>query len=319
MKHAIGCNSGTDALIIGLRALGVECGDEVITTSFTFFATAEAISNIGAVPVFVDIHPESFNIDVGQVAKRITSRTKAVVPVHLFGDAANMDELMALSEKTGIKILEDSAQAMGSSHRSRKVGSIGHLGAFSFFPSKNLGAFGDGGLMTTNDDQVARACRMLRVHGSEKRYFNEMFGYCSRLDEIQAAFLRVKLKRIEESNDGRRAVAQRYNALFADCSEIVTPLDSPNSKHVFHQYTLRVPAEKRDALAASLQESGIGTMIYYPVPLHRLPVYQSAEHQPLPHTEKAAREVISLPIWPTLAAENQQEIASALKSCLAKL
>jgi dTDP-4-amino-4,6-dideoxygalactose transaminase len=193
------------------------------------------------------------------------------------------------------------------------------LGAFSFFPSKNLGAFGDGGLMTTNDDEVARLCRMLRVHGSEKRYYNEMLGYCSRLDEMQAAFLRVKLKRLDESNEGRRAVAQRYQALLADCTEIITPSDSPNSRHVYHQYTIRVPAEKRDALAAKLQESGIGTMIYYPVPLHRLPVYLKAEHQPLPQTEKAAREVISLPIWPTLPLESQQEITTAIKSCLAKL
>ncbi len=315
VKYAIGCNSGTDALVIGLRALNVGPGDEVITTPFTFFATAEAVSMVGATPVFVDIDPDSYNLNIEQVAARITPKTKAVIPVHLYGNAVKMDELLAVTAKHGIRVLEDVAQAMGGEYQGRKLGAFGDIGAFSFFPSKNLGGFGDGGLMTTNDDKLAEQCRMLRVHGSLKKYYNEIIGYNSRLDEMQAAVLRVKLKYLDESNEGRRKVAARYAEVFRG-SDVLTPTEVEGAKHVFHQYTVRVPAAKRDLVAEKLAEKGIGTMIYYPVPLHRLTVYKAMPHQPLPHTDKASEEVISLPIWPTLSTEAQLEVAAAVKSVL---
>lgn len=316
VKHAIGCNSGTDALIIGLRALGIGAGDEVITSPFTFFATAEAVSLVGGTPVFVDIEPESFNLNVDLIEKYITPKTKAIIPVHLFGTSVDMAPLQALAKKHNLKVLEDVAQAMGSEYQGKKAGAIGDLGAFSFFPSKNLGAFGDGGLMTTNCDKAAEMCRMLRMHGSKKKYHNEMIGYNSRLDELQAAFLRVKLKYLAASNEGRRDAANRYRELLMSIPGVTPPMPSKDSTHVYHQYTIRVPAEKRDTLHTKLAENGVSTMIYYPVPLHKLPVYQGMKHTELPVTEQAAREVISLPIWPTISPETQVAVVAAIKSIL---
>jgi dTDP-4-amino-4,6-dideoxygalactose transaminase len=317
VKHAVSCNSGTDALIIGLRALDVGPGDEVIVPSFTFFATAEAVSLVGAKPVFVDIDPVTYCLKIDEVESSITTATKAVIPVHLFGHAADTRKLSALARSRGIAVLEDTAQATGAESEGRKLGSFGEAGAFSFFPSKNLGAMGDGGMMTTNDDSIADKMRMLRVHGSRKRYHNEMVGYCSRLDELQAAFLRIKLGYLDSSNQGRRSAATRYREMLGDIAGVTVPSEAPGTSHVFHQYTIRVPAEKRDTVHTRLAEAGIGTMIYYPIPVHQCPVYAQQAHRPLPETERAAREVLSLPIWPTLSADTQWEVAAALRSALA--
>lgn len=315
VKHTIGVNSGTDALVIGLRAAGIGPGDEVITTPFTFFATAEAISQVGATPVFVDIDPLTFNIDPEQIEAAITPRTRAILPVHLYGQAADMDPIMDLARKYGLKVIEDTAQAFGGEYKGRKLGTIGDVGCFSFFPSKNLGAFGDGGLIATNDDEIAERARMLRVHGARKKYYNEVLGYNSRLDEIQAAILRVKLPHIDEWNEGRRRAAQRYNELLKDLPGIITPYEPPYAKHVYHQYTIRISNGKRDQIKEHLATQGIGTMVYYPVPLHRLPVYATNTCS-FPEAERAARQVLSLPIWPEIGYEMQEQVVEILKKCL---
>ena len=316
VRHAIGVNSGTDALVIGLSALGIGSGDEVITTPFTFFATAEAISQVGATPVFVDIDPKTFNIDPGLIEEKITPRTKAILPVHLYGQAADMDPIMGLAEKYGLKVLEDVAQAFGGEYKGRKLGTIGHAGAFSFFPSKNLGAYGDGGLIATNDDEVAETARMLRAHGARKKYYNEMLGYNSRLDELQAAILRVKLPHIDEWDEARRRVAQTYNELLKDVSGVVTPYEAPYAKHVYHQYTVRVLNGRRDRVRQVLTGAGIGTMVYYPVPVHKLPVYAHSNVS-CPVAERLAEEVLSLPIWPRLERAMQEQVIEALRQLLA--
>lgn len=315
VKHAVACNSGTDALVMGIRALGVGEGDEVITTPFTFFATAEAISHAGAVPVFVDIDPVTYNMDISQIEARITSKTKAIIPVHLFGHSVDMDPVMDIAAKHGLKVLEDCAQAFGSEYKGRKIASIGDGGALSFFPSKNLGAFGDGGMFVTNNDDIAAEVRMLRVHGARKKYYNETVGYNSRLDEIQAACLRVKLPHLDEWNDGRRRVAATYNELLKDVDGVVTPNESDYTKHVYHQYTIRLKNADRDAVQSALTEQGVGTMVYYPVPCHKLPVYASC-NAALPASEEAANQVISLPIWPSMDAEIQKIVVEKLKIIL---
>ncbi|MFZ5825016.1 MAG: DegT/DnrJ/EryC1/StrS family aminotransferase [Bacillota bacterium] len=315
VKHAIGLNSGTDALYIGLKALGIGPGDEVITTPFTFFATAEAVSHVGATPVFADVDAGTYNIDVSRIEAAITPRTKAIIPVHLFGQAADMDDLMALADKHGLKVVEDVAQAFGAEYKGRKTGTVGHMGTFSFFPTKNLGAYGDGGLLTTNDDTVAEIARMLRTHGSKKKYYNELVGYNSRLDEIQAAILRVKLRRINQWNEERRRVAERYAQGLGDLPGLVLPQESPDCKHVYHQYTIRVPEGRRQELQERLATHGIGTMVYYPVPVHRLPVYN---HPPGTHpvAEQLAAEVLSLPIWPQMTPEIQAQVVRIVREVL---
>jgi dTDP-4-amino-4,6-dideoxygalactose transaminase len=315
VRHAIGLNSGTDALVIGLRALRVEAGDEVITTPFSFFATAEAVSIIGATPIFVDIDPYTYNLDASQVAAAITPRTKAIIPVHLYGHAADLDPLLALAEAHSIKLLEDVAQAFSGAYRGRKLGTLGHAGAFSFFPSKNLGAYGDAGMLVTNDDAVAQSARMLRAHGSLKKYYNQTIGYNSRMDTLQAAILGVKLPHVDSWSEGRRAAAARYNHLLADLPGIVPPCEAPYARHVYHQYTLRVQDGKRDTVQSALDATGVSTMIYYPVPLHKLPVYAERRlHYPI--AEAAAAEVLSLPIWPQITAEVQERVAAALRAAL---
>lgn len=315
VKHAIGVNSGTDALVIALRALGIGPGDEVITTPFTFFATAEAISHVGATPVFVDIDPKTFNINPELIEPAITPRTKAILPVHLYGQAADMDPIMALAEKYNLKVIEDTAQAFGGEYKGTKLGTIGDVGCFSFFPSKNLGAFGDGGLIATNDDEIAEISRMLRVHGARQKYYNEMIGYNSRLDEIQAAILRVKLSHIDKWNEARRQAAKRYTELLKDVPGIITPYEAPYAKHVYHQYTIRLTGGKRDKVKQFLADQGNDTMVYYPVPVHRLPVYK--EQVPfLPTAEQLAQEVLSLPIWPGIAEETQVHIARVVEEAL---
>ena len=315
VKYALGVNSGTDALVIALRAAGIKEKDEVITTPFTFFATAEAISQVGATPVFVDIDERTFNINPELIEQAITECTRAILPVHLYGQAADMGSIMNLAQKYNLKVIEDTAQAFGGEYQGRKLGTIGDVGCYSFFPSKTLGAFGDGGLITTDDDNVAEIARMLRVHGAKKKYYNETVGYNSRLDEIQAAILRVKLTYIDEAIEGRREAAQRYRELLKDASDIVTPYEDPDGKHVYHQYTIRVLDGRRDELKEHLAEQGIGTMIYYPVPVHQLPVYK--EKSPtLPIAERVATEVLSLPIWPGIREEIQREVVEEIGSLM---
>ena len=296
-RHAIGLNSGTDALFIALRALGIGPGDEVITTPFTFFATAEAISHVGATPVFVDVQEDSFNLDMDLVERAITPRTKAIIPVHLFGRPCDLDRLRELSAAHGLKIVEDCAQSFGADWKGRKLGTFGEFGCFSFFPTKNLSAFGDGGMITTDDEDLAAAARMLRAHGSRRKYYNETIGYNSRLDELQAAMLRVKLPMIDKWNTQRRAVAARYHEVLGHLPGLVLPAIVDG--HVFHQFTIRVKGGRRDQVQAALAESGVQTMVYYPVPVHRLKLYQESHASvACPRAEQAALEVLSLPIWP---------------------
>ncbi|HEY8392524.1 MAG TPA: DegT/DnrJ/EryC1/StrS family aminotransferase [Capillibacterium sp.] len=315
VKHAIGVNSGTDALVIGLRAAGIAPGDEVITSTFTFFATAEAISLVGATPVFVDIDPQTFTIDPQQVAEAITPCTKGLLPVHLYGQAADMEPLLELAEKHHLKVIEDTAQAFGSEYHGKKLGTIGHVGCFSFYPTKILGAYGDGGLIVTNDDAIAEMARTLRAHGAKKNYYNEMIGYNSRLDALQAAILHVKLPHVEQWITGRRQAAQYYNELLQDTTGIVLPVEAPYGKHAYNQYTIRVLNGQRDRLHDELQAAGIGTMIYYPVPLHKLPVYAGTTPS-LKVAEAYAQEVLSLPIWPQMEKETQETVAEKIKAIL---
>lgn len=329
VKYAIGVNSGTDALIIALRALNIGEGDEVITTPFSFYATAESISMVRAKPVFVDINPNTFNIDINQIEKQITSETKAILPVHLYGKPAGMAQILEIAKKYNLKIIEDSAQAFGAMYygncldcenscseiaqqtiNKNYVGSIGDVGAFSFYPTKNLGAYGDGGMIVTNDEAIADLAKMLRNHGAKKTYHNEMLGYNSRLDSIQAAILRVKLKYIDNWNQVRRNIAKKYNELLIDIPEIITPKFTKG--HVFHQYTIRIINGKRNQLKEYLASQGIGSMIYYPIPQNQLPVYKD-KYQPLPISMKLAEEVLSLPIWVELKSEEIEQVVVAIK------
>ncbi|MDJ0774120.1 MAG: DegT/DnrJ/EryC1/StrS family aminotransferase [Mastigocoleus sp. MO_167.B18] len=332
VKHAIGVNSGTDALVIGLKALDIGEGDEVITTPFSFFATAESISNVGAKPVFIDINPHTYNIDPKAIEEQITSRTKAIMPVHIYGNPAAMGQIMDIAQAHGLKIIEDCAQSFGAKYHGslssgqescqestrtkisgKLTGTIGNVGAFSFFPSKNLGAYGDGGLIATDDDKIAESARMLRVHGAKKKYHNEILGYNSRLDSLQAAILRVKLKYIDEWNQGRCRVAKTYNDLLADVDGIITPELADG--HVFHQYTIRVLDGRRDSVKQYLAEQGIGSMIYYPVPQDKLPVYQG-QYSANAVSDMLATEVLSLPIWPELKEADIKQIAGKIKETL---
>lgn len=309
-KYAIGVNSGTDAIVIALRAFGVGPGHEVITTPFSFFATAEGISNVGATPVFVDIDENTLNIDPDLIEAAITPRTRVIMPVHLFGRPAEMNAIMEIAAKRDVIVLEDCAQSFGATHGRRRAGAIGQAAAFSFFPTKNLGAFGDGGMITTDDDALAQKIRMLRSHGSKRKYHNEILGYNSRLDALQAAFLRIKLAYVDRFNEGRRRVASAYDESLAEVDGIVTP--SITDGHVFHQYTIRVPGGRRDALQAGLADEGIGSMVYYPIPQDKLPVYAEVETH-CPVSDQAAGEVLSLPIWPSLSNETAQEVARAIQ------
>ena len=319
VEHAVALNSGTDALVIGLRALGVEAGDEVITSPFTFFASPESIGILGASEVFADVDPDSFNLDPQRVEDAITSRTRALMPVHLFGRPADMDAIADVASRHGLAVIEDSAQSFGARfgpdtrYAGRQTGSVADAGAFSFYPTKNLGGFGDGGLLTTDDDGVADRARRLRDHGSARRYENETLGYNSRLDALQAALLRIKLPHIDENNDGRRAAASRYNELFEGVEGIITPEVVPG--HVFHQYTIRVTAGRREAVQSALGAASIGSMIYYPIPCHRLPVYAERGIS-MPVAEALAEEVLSLPIWPSIAPSAQERVRDVIAGAL---
>ncbi len=319
VKHAIGVNSGTDALVIGLKALGIAEGDEVITTPFSFFATAESISNVGAKPVFADIESGSFNINPKAIEAKITSRTKAIMPVHLYGCPAAMAQIMDVAQSHNLKVIEDCAQSFGARYygdntrtaiSGKCTGTIGDFGAYSFFPSKNLGAYGDGGLIVTDDDQLAELARALRVHGAKKKYHNEMLGCNSRLDSLQAAILRVKLQYIDTWNQGRYRVAKTYNQLLVDVPGIITP--ELVRGHVFHQYTIRVTDGKRDRMKGHLASEGIGTMIYYPIPQNQLPVYQG-QYEINPVSELLSREVLSLPIWAEIEDSKIEQVVDTLK------
>lgn len=315
IKHAIACNSGTDALVLALRGLGIAEGDEVITTPFSFFATAEGIGIIGAKPVFVDIDPRTFNINANQIEQAITERTKAIVPVYLYGQAADVGPILELARKHQLKVIEDVAQAFGGQYRGQMLGTIADAGAFSFFPSKNLGAYGDAGLVATNDDDAAHMVRRLRTHGSIKKYANEILGYNSRMDTLQAAILRVKLPHVADWNEARRRAAHRYNDLLKDVAEVTTPYEMPNAYHVFHQYTVRVGSGKRDRVREHMAANGIDTMVYYPTPIHQLPIYK-AEGWSMPASEAAAGEVLSLPIWPQITEEIQVRVVDVLREGL---
>jgi dTDP-4-amino-4,6-dideoxygalactose transaminase len=303
-KHGIGCASGTDAVFLPLKALNLKRGDEVITTPFTFFATAGAIHNAGGTPVFVDIEPDTFNIAPAAVERAVTPRTRAVIPVHLYGQLAAMERLLPVAAPRGIKILEDACQAIGA-RRSidgewRMAGELGWISAFSFFPSKNLGAWGDGGLMATSDDALAERLRRLRLHGGAKQYHHDEVGTNSRLDTLQAAVLLAKLPHLAAWSARRREHAAYYTHALADLPEVRTPVTDPQNEHIFHQYTLRV--ERRDALQAHLKGQGIGNAVYYPIPLHRQTCFAHLGYKEgsLPEAERAAREVISLPVYPEL-------------------
>lgn len=314
VKHAIGVASGTDALHLALLAAGIGEGDEVITTPFTFIATAEAIRYVGAKPVFVDIDPKTFNIDLVAIESAITEKTAAVMPVHLFGQPADMQRIAAICEKHGLKMVEDCAQSFGASIAGRQTGSFGVSAGFSFFPSKNLGCYGDGGLVTTNDDEIADKIKMLRNHGSEVRYYHDVIGYNSRLDEMQAAILRVKLKRIDDFNRNRRRVAQLYSELMADLP-VTVPYEDGVGVHVYHQYT--VLTDRRDTIIQALQQAGVACAVYYPVPLHRQNVFASeCAGLSLPVTEAVAESCLSLPIYPELQEADIRSIVSTIRTAL---
>lgn len=313
VRHALGCASGTDALHLALAALGISPGDEVITPAFTFIATAEAIRYVGATPVFVDIDPASFNIDPAAVKAAITPRTRALLPVHLFGQPADMESLRAIAAEHDLLLVEDCAQSFGAATPAGQTGSMGEAGAFSFFPSKNLGCAGDGGLVTTNDDAVAERLRMLRNHGQRERYYHEIIGYNSRLDELQAVVLRHKLPHIEEYNRERRRVADRYDAGLAGL-DLVTPHRDGHGTHVFHQYT--VLCDRRDEVMAALKTQGIASAIYYPVPLHRQQAFADAVAMDLPNAESVSQRCLSLPIFPELDDDRIERICGVVREAL---
>jgi UDP-2-acetamido-2-deoxy-ribo-hexuluronate aminotransferase len=312
VKNAVGCASGTDALQIAMMALGIGPGDEVITTPFTFVATAETIGILGAKPVYVDIDPVTMNINPALIAAAVTPRTKAIIPVHLYGCPADMDPILAVARAHKIPVIEDAAQAMGASYRGRKVCSFGAVGCISFFPSKNLGCFGDGGMVVTDDDALAASMRMIAAHGSKVRYYHEILGLNSRLDTLQAAVLRVKLPHLAAYNAARRAAAASYGELLKGLP-VTVPSAPPAMEHIFHQYTLRVPG--RDALASHLKEKGIPHAVYYPVPLHLQKAFAMSGGKPgdFPETEKAAADVISLPMHTELTGEHLRHITGAIR------
>lgn len=318
VEYAVGVANGTDALALSLDALGIGPGDEVITSPFTFYATAESISRLGATPVFVDIDPQTYNIDASQIEEKITQRTKAIIPVHIFGQPAEMDAINEIALKHGIKVIEDACQAIGAKYRGRKVGSLGDVACFSFFPSKNLGGAGDGGIVVTDDKELADKIRALRQHGSTKKYYHSLIGYNSRLDAIQAAIILVKLKYIDKWNEARREKALYYNELFAG-TDVLTPVESEHVKHVYHLYIIRVP--NRVDVECVLKSAGIGHGVYYPVPLHLQDVYKDLGYHEgdLPLSEAASHETLAIPLFPELKIEDMNTIAELVKQTVAGL
>jgi len=314
-NHAVGCASGSDALVLALLALDVGPGDEVIVPTFTFFASAGAVIRVGATPVFADIDPVSYNLTAAEIERVATSRTKAVMPVHLFGQVAEMDAITAVCRDRGIRIVEDAAQSIGAKYQGERVGRTGgDIATFSFFPSKNLGCMGDGGMCVTQDEELAEKMRILRNHGAEPKYYHKLIGVNSRLDAMQAAALSVKLKYLEEWHAGRRANAADYDARLAGCAAISTPRIKPDCWSIYNQYTIRQTQGRRDALVVGLKERNVGCEIYYPVPLHLQECFAYLGCRPgdLPEAEAAAREVLSIPIYPELTEAQRDEVVAAL-------
>lgn len=316
-RHAIGCASGSDALLLALMALDIRAGDEVITTPYSFFATAGSIARLGARPRFVDIRADDFNLDARQIESAINERTRAVMPVHLYGQCAAMDSMMEICARHRVPVIEDAAQAIGAEDAGRRAGAIGQIGCFSFYPTKNLGAAGDAGMLTTGDDALAERLRSLRVHGERTKYHHAQVGINSRLDTLQAAVLRVKLPYLDDWSAARAANAARYREMFADAGlleEISLPPERAGARHIYNQFVIRVPRGRRDALREHLRERGVGTEIYYPVPLHLQECFQYLGHRAgdFPEAERAARETLALPIYPELTEEQQQYVVSSV-------
>lgn len=312
VKYAIGVASGTDALLIALRAAGVGPGDEVIIPAYSFFATAGTVLSAGAKPVFVDIHPETYLIDVRKIEAAVTPKTKAIIPVHLYGQPADMDEIIALARKHKLKVVEDNAQAIGAEYKGKKTAALGDAGCLSFFPSKNLGGYGDGGMIVTDDEKIAEQSRMLRVHGWKKKYFPEMLGYNSRLDELQAAILRVKLRHLDEWNERRGAIAALYSQAFKKL-DLCTPVTGPDRKHVYHLYVISF--QQRDRVQQQLKEAGIASDVYYPQPLHlaspcRVLGYKEGQ---FPVSEQASQNLLAIPLYPELSNTQIEEVMDAVQ------
>jgi dTDP-4-amino-4,6-dideoxygalactose transaminase len=321
VARAVGCASGTDALLLPLLARGIGPGDEVITTPYSFFATAGSIWRTGAKPIFVDIEPDTYNIDPKRIEAAITQRTRAIIPVHLYGQTADMDRIGQIARDYRLFLLEDAAQAIGAIHRGQSAGSLGDAAALSFYPSKNLGGFGDGGMILTNDAALARTMARLRVHGMEPKYHHHDVGFNSRLDALQAAVLRVKLRHLDLWTLKRREAAERYRGLFEAhrlTQLIALPCEDAANVHVFNQYVIRVPATVRDPLRQYLTERQIGTEIYYPIPLHLQPCFAALGHQTgdFPIAESAARETLALPLFPELTDEQQRAVVVAIRHFL---
>lgn len=317
VKHAIGVANGSDALILALRACGIGEGDEVITVPHTFISTTEAITHVGGKIVFVDIDPKTYTIDVSKIEEKITKKTKAIIPVHLYGQPADMDPIMRLAEKYNLRVIEDAAQAHGAKYKGGKVGSIGDAGCFSFYPGKNLGAYGDAGMITTNNEEIANRIKMLRNHGRlTAKYEHEIEGYSSRLDNLQAAILRVKLKYLNKWNDMRRRNAKKYNELLNNIGGIITPYEADYAKHVYHLYVIRTE-KRRDKLREELKSKGIATGIHYPIPLHLQPAYNylGCKSGDFPITEECSKDILSLPMFAELTEEKINTITNLINDC----
>jgi dTDP-4-amino-4,6-dideoxygalactose transaminase len=317
VKHSVGVASGTDAIVIALRALGIGQGDEVIVPAYTFFATAGAVMLVGAKPVFVDIYPNTYCLNIQQVEDRITPKTKAILPVHLYGHPANMAPLLDIAHVHDLKVIEDNAQAFGAEYQGKKTGSMGDVGCLSFFPTKNLGGYGDGGMVVTNDDGLAARVRMLRTHGWKKKYFPEILGYNSRLDEMQAAILRVKLRHVDAWNKQRRAIAHQYTAQISRMG-IIIPQEDPYARHVYHLYTVRFA--DRDRVQSELKNAGITSDVYYPRPPHLADPCRPFGYQPgdFPVAEQASREALSIPLYPEMSEEQIHFVLESIQRILEK-
>ena len=318
VKHAIGVSSGTDAILLALMACGIKDGDEVITAPFTFFATAGSIARLGAVPVFVDIDPSTYNIDVNKISIAVNRKTKAILPVHLYGQCADMDVILEIANANGLKVIEDAAQAIGATYKGKNAGTIGNIGCFSFYPSKNLGGYGDGGLITTNDDKLAEFIKLLRVHGAKPKYYHSYVGINARLDAIQAAVLSVKLKYLSEWSESRRMIASYYNEYLKNLP-VKMPDTASYNTHIFHQYVIATP--HRDKLMEYLKQQGIETVIYYPLPLHLQKCFEYLGYKKgdLPESEKAANETLALPIFPEITRKEQDYVIEYIKKFFSSL
>ena len=315
IRHTVAVSSGTDALLLALMALDIKAGDEVVTPTYSFFATAGAVARLGATPVFVDVDEATLNLDPATLAKAVTSKTKAIIPVHLFGQSAEMDPILAVAANAGIPVVEDAAQAIGATYKSQPVGGLGAFGCFSFFPSKNLGAFGDAGLLTTNDDALAKKARLLRTHGMEPRYYHHLVGANFRMDALQAAILRVKAPHLAGWTERRRANADRYRTLFRDAGlldRVTLPVEAPDRRHIYNQFVIRTA--DRDGLKTHLDAAGIGTEIYYPVPFHQQPCFAYLGYRTgdFPRAERAAGDSLAIPIYSELTLDQQETVVGAV-------